>query len=298
MPDRSGAGVRVGGSLSGGNPAATVGAPGRVAHDARLILLPREHGSWGMLLLPFLSAMLLTRSVSVAFVPAILAALALFLAREPILVLARQRFVWLQSRPETELARRTLLIALSTLLFSGLWLMPLLPLVWLVGLGAAAFVLTGTSVYVAFRNWQRSALMQIIGAAGLSGSAVLAYLAGGLAPDRTLFLSWIMHVVHGTGSVLTVHARIEARRGHGKNAGKHIKAAVTWQVAQAIFAAVLLAFGEVLLAVALAAPLCLHSLDLARLTTPVFRKTPLKKVGFRELGVSMSFSVLVLVALW
>ena len=97
--------------------------------------------------------------------------------------------------------------------------MPLLPLVWLVGLAAAAFVLTGTSIYVAFRNWQRSALMQIIGAAGLSGSAVLAYLAGGLAPDRTLFLLWIVYVVHGTGSVLTVHARIETRRRPGENAG-------------------------------------------------------------------------------
>ncbi len=238
------------------------------------------------------------RSFSVAFVPAILAALALFLVREPLLVLARQRFVWLQFRPETGVARRTLLIAFSALLFSGLWLMALVPLVWLVGLAAAAFVLTGTSVYVAFRNWQRSALMQIIGAAGLSGSAVLAYLAGGLAPDRTLFLLWIVHVVHSTGSVLTVHARIEARRGPGGSAGKHIKAAVTWQIAQATFAATLLAFGEVLLAVALAAPLCLHSLDLARLTKSAFRKTPLKKVGFRELGVSMSFSVLVLVALW
>ncbi len=298
MPGRGGAGVRMAGSSSGENPASTAGPPSRTAHGARLILLPREHGSWGMLLLPFLSATLLTRSVSFAFVPAILAAVALFLVREPLLVLARQRFVWRQARPETGVARRTLLIAFSALLFSGLWLMSLVPLAWLVGLAAGAFVLTGTSVYVAFRNWQRSALMQIIGAAGLSGSAVLAYLAGGLAPDRTLFLLWIVYVVHGTGSVLTVHARIETRRRPGENAGKHIKAAVAWQIAQAAFAAALLASSEVLLAVALAVPLSLHSLDLARLARPAFRKTPLKKVGFGELGVSMSFSVLVLVALW
>ncbi len=61
MPDGGAAGVRMAGSLSGGNPVATAGAPGRTAHDARLILFPREHGSWGMLLLPFLSAMLLTK---------------------------------------------------------------------------------------------------------------------------------------------------------------------------------------------------------------------------------------------
>ena len=57
------------------------------------ILLPREHGAWGILLVPFVAAAVLgwpwTLDLLVSFAAILLA----FVVREPLTVLARQRWV-------------------------------------------------------------------------------------------------------------------------------------------------------------------------------------------------------------
>ena len=77
-------------------PAVAAGSPKR---EPRLCL-PPEHGSWGMLLFPFVSAAILTKTWTWDFVLAALAMLAVFLLREPLTVLLRQKFVWKRRRPE------------------------------------------------------------------------------------------------------------------------------------------------------------------------------------------------------
>ena len=67
--------------------------------------LPREHGAWGMLLQPFAAAAVVAAEWTPALGAALGAMLAVFLAREPLLVLARQRWVWREPRPETEIGR-------------------------------------------------------------------------------------------------------------------------------------------------------------------------------------------------
>jgi hypothetical protein len=183
---------------------------------------------------------------------------------------------------------------------SGLSLAAVVTLPWLIGLGLAAAALTGIAIYGALNNLQRSPLLQIAGAVGLAGSALLPYLSAGLLPDRTIGLLVAAHIVHSGGSVLVVHARIEAARALKTNTAVPTRptAAVVWLVLHALAAAVLLVEGAPLLGLILAIPLGVHAADLARLNNTRFLRTPLRRVGFRELGLSAVFSVLVVVALF
>jgi hypothetical protein len=264
-----------------------------------LLLFPREHGSWGMLLFPLISAMILTQLWTWSFVPAVAAALAVFLIREPLVVLARQRYVWKDLRPETAAARRSLLVFGALAGVSGAWLLALAPLGWLIALGLVAAGLSGAYIYGALKNLQRSPILQIAGAVGLSASALLPYLAAGLLPDSSLWLLIGAQVVHGAGSVLVVHARLEAVRALKTGAVVHARhvAAASWLALHAITAVTLALTGRPWVGAILAIPLAVHVADLARLKDPRFLRTPLRRVGFRELGLSTVFTVLVVVAL-
>lgn len=269
------------------------------AKAAPFLLFPREHGSWGMLLFPLISAMVLTRTWSWGFVPAVAAALAVFLIREPLVVEARQRYVWKDIRPETAAARRSLFVSGALAALSGAWLLVLAPLEWLIALGMVAGGLTAAYIYGALHNLQRSPLLQIAGSIGLTASALLPYLALGRLPDEALVLLMSAHVIHGAGSVLVVHARLEATRALKTGAALHSRhlAAASWLVLHAAAAATLALTGRPWLGLILAIPLAIHAADLARLKDPPFLRTPLRRVGFRELGLSTVFSILVVAAL-
>jgi hypothetical protein len=150
------------------------------------------------------------------------------------------------------------------------------------------------------RKRQRSVPLQLLGAAGLTGSAALAYLAGGRLPDMILLLLWLVQLVHYTGSVLVVHGMIEARRARAQRDLDRAKrrAAIRWQIVQGTTAAALALLGTPLLTVALILPLTIHSFDLASLDRPESLTMPLKRIGFRELGVSGAVSFLTVIALW
>jgi hypothetical protein len=263
------------------------------------LLFPREHGSWGMLLFPLVSAMILTRTWSWDFVPAVGAALAVFLIREPLIVEARQRYVWKDARPETTAARRSLMAFGALAALSGAWLIALAPPAWLFALGLLAAGLTAAYLYGALHNLQRSPLLQIAGAVGLAASALLPYLALGRQPDERLWLLMAAQVIHGAGSVLVVHARLEAARALKTGAAVHTRhiAAASWLALHGVAAATLALTGRPWLAVILGIPLAVHAADLARLKDPQFLRTPLRHVGFRELGLSTVFTILVVAAL-
>ena len=262
---------------------------------------PREHGSWGILLFPFLSAVVLAGGGNLLSLAAFAAAMAAFMAREPLIVVSRQRWVWKQPKPETEAAWRTLWIVLPIAALSGvaLWLGGV-DMTWLLGLGAVAVTLTAVSVYATLHQLQRSTALQVVGSFGLTLSAALAWLSAGRAPDRTLALLVAAQTIHATGGVLTVHARLEALQSRKAAAPKLAErtAALGWQAVQALAAAWAAFTGEPLLALSLAVPLAIHLFDLLRLDRESVLRTPLKTVGFRELFLSLLVSVLIVVALW
>ena len=225
--------------------------------------------------------------------------LAVFLSREPATVLLRRKYVGKHRRPETPAALRTLLIFGVVSLPLGLWLYATIGPEWFAALAAGAAGLTGLYAYVVLTNHRRSSVLQIVGASGLSGSAVLPFLLVGRTPDEQLLLLWGVFALQNTGSVLLVHARIEAIRSRGAETTERPRrrASRAWHLVEAAAMAALL-WIQPLLAMALLAPWAVHAFDLLRLTDPRQLAVPLQRIGLRELGLSALFAVLATAALW
>ena len=82
----------------------------------------------------------------------------------------------------------------------------------------------------------------------------------------------------------------------GKTDSRRARAAAwLWQPVQGLVA---LFDVQPLLTMALIIPMCVHVLDLWRFGKGESLQTPLKEVGFRELGLSAAVSVLAIAALW
>jgi membrane protein implicated in regulation of membrane protease activity len=272
---------------------------------AASFLVPREHGAWSMLIEPLLAAVIVAREITWPLLPAAGAALGAFLIREPLVVLARQAWVWKQPHPETASARRWFLAEAALLAACGLWLAMILPWRLLTSLAAAAVLLTIVAVWMIVRNRRRSMILQMASAAGLSASALLAALAIEGRIAAWAWWLWALCSAHSIAAVVVVHARLEARvadrtrRPELERAAARLRRRV-FLVPAALFAAAILVAvsGRYWLAAALAFSSVVHAVELRLLGDPANLQTPLRTIGFRTLAVSLLFTALVIAGLW
>jgi hypothetical protein len=259
-------------------------------------MVPREHGAWSMLLVPFAGALLLARRWDVSLIPSTIAMLTVFLVREPLLVLARQRWVWRESRPESITALRWLAVESALIVLAGCWLLMLWPW-WVVAcFGGMAALLTALVVWLTINNRQRSIALQTASAAGLAASPLAVSLAVNRSIHEWAIWLWLLSTAHSTASILVVHARLETRiaaRVPGKPAAS-LKPA--WAAQGALLAGGLLCLisGRTMLAAALFVSASVHVWDLRTLQ----QATPLRTVGLRAMALSILFAAVVLSGLW
>ena len=239
-----------------------------------------------MLALPFVSAIILARDFRWEVIPAAAAVVGVFLLREPLVVIARQRFVWKQPHAEIPDARRSAVWYFAALAVTGallLWRLPRAPML-IMAAGAAG--LTALAVWQSVRNRQRSIPFQLLSAAGLTASALIGWLSVRADVQPAILWLWILQFAHSAGSVMTVHARIEARYGHG--ATKVRSQALMVQGVLLAVAVGCLRIGTPWPALALALSGGAHFADLLRMSSATLRE-----IGMRELSLSIVFSALV-----
>lgn len=262
------------------------------------VLLPREHGAWSMLALPFLSAAFLLRPPASRLIPAFVLVLVVFLLREPLIILARQRWVWRDEHAETGLARKAVWALGVVALGQAAWLAREVPReVWpaAIGLGAAAAALMGVSIWLAVRNRQHSALFQAIGSVGLAGSAMGVALASAMPGQRAavpwaIAILWGAFALHGVAAIPIVHARLAMRRRQIPNlmlAGTGVAATFTAFLAAAAAGG---RYGGV--ATALLFSGIAHLAEWLGLRSPRVPETKLTHLGLRLMSGSILFAVL------
>jgi hypothetical protein len=257
------------------------------------ILLPREHGAWAMLGVSFVSSLILARRIDWEVIPAAVAVVGVFLIREPAVALWRRR-------AETQAAVRSLAWFLPPTALCGLLLLWRRPFQPLLVLGVAAAALTVVSTWLTVRNLQRSVLLQLISAAGLNASALVAWLAVRPALEGVVWWLWALQFAHSAAAVLVVHARLEARIATRNKRRVYVLArrAIVAQAVLAAGAALCAGMGRAGIAVALALSAGVHIAELIALRRPETLRVPLRHVGQRALMVSVAFSALVLAGLW
>ena len=263
--------------------------------------LPREHGATAMLFTPIVCAAILSRAWRWSELATLIAAFAALAAKDPMVVLARQRFVWKQWHEETGAAIRwfagwTVLLTLSGLVLLASWpLTAIFPM----GLGVAAFSVLAIAMNV--KNRQRSTLFQIASAFALTSSSLATSLSasGSIAP--WCWWLWILLAMQATAGILVVHSRLDARIALRSNAPareNYRRAAQISLVALAVAAAIAIAFRRGWIALALLVAIAGYAYDLHRQRNAEALQLPLKSVGQRALALSSIYAILLIVGLW
>lgn len=248
----------------------------------KTLILPAEHGAWAWLLVPFGVGTAVSQTVNLPIVLTLLAALALFLLRQPTTVWLRARrgkarradaplaLIWMAVLGTTAVACALVLLSWGYLFL--LWLgLPLL-LIFALYLAAARYG----------RASLRSLGMEVSGAAALALTAPAAYLAGGGALWQTAVGLWLLLAAQNVLGALYVRVRIADTHQRPT----HRSGLVVAHLAGFLF---ILALGLLrwlpLLAFVPYAAIFLRAIWAARQPRPV---PNVKRFGFLEMGVEIA----------
>ncbi|MFN7998490.1 MAG: YwiC-like family protein [Bryobacteraceae bacterium] len=182
---------------------------------SRSLIVPREHGAWGILLIPLFtgaSAGLLVDGDGKNLIALILVALALFWLRTPVEGWAGTVPVRARTPREFRLVRAVALL-LVTIAISGLaWLLwngQNLALIW-IGCAAAIAFLVQLFVRRMWKNARTEA--QMVGAAGLTSTAPAAYYVVTGHLNAIAWSLWAANLLFAINQIHYVQLRIQAAR--------------------------------------------------------------------------------------
>lgn len=265
------------------------------------IYLPREHGATAMLLTPIFAVAILARAWHWSELAVLAAAFAAMSAKDPAVLLLRQRFVWKQQSPDSSAAARWLFGWSAILLASLLILLATWPLKAFLAVGAGVAAFACVAILVNLKNRQRSTLFQIASAAALTSTSLAACISatGSIAPWCWWF--WLLSAMQASTGILVVHARLDARIALRKPAAASLQFRHAAQAALAVLlcaavAAIVLA--HLFIALALALAFIGYAYDLIRQKDPAALQMPLKRVGQQALLLSSVYAALLIAGLW
>ncbi len=181
----------------------------------RLLTFPREHGAWGMLLVPLTAGAAVGLRSLTALIPTILfaiAAVALFCLRTP----AESLTGTTAFRPQTGAEYRA--VALSVAAYASTAVLAIAALLWLerswtlifLGGVVAALLLGQAALKKLGRDLRMSA--QLIGALGLTSTAAAAYYVVAGRMDSTALVLWALNWLFAANQIHFVQLRIHAAR--------------------------------------------------------------------------------------
>jgi hypothetical protein len=193
------------------------GGPEGPPHKSRrrLLVFPREHGAWGLLLVPLVTGAavgLWSGGQIPPLTPLTIAALALFWLRTPVESWLGTAPIRAQPGPEIRLVRRTVAALAAVSLTALIWLFwegRNWDLVWIGAVAALAFL-----AQALFKKTWRSARVaaQMIGAAGLTSTAPAAYYVATGHLSSAAWTLWAANLLFAANQIHFVQLRIHAAR--------------------------------------------------------------------------------------
>jgi len=265
------------------------------------VYLPREHGATAMLLTPIVGVAVLARSWRWSELAVLLAAFAAMSAKDPAVLLMRQRFVWKRKSAESAAATQWLagwgvVLAASVLAIFATW-----PFRDFLAMGAGIAAFGGVAIVVNLKNRQRSTLFQIASAAALTSTSLATCISatGSVAPWCWWF--WGLMTMQASAGILVVHARLDARIALRRTspASRQFRRAAQAALGLLVCAALAAAMaGRPWIAAALALLVLGYNYDLMRQKDGDSLQMPLKSVGLQALGLSIVYSGLLIAGLW
>jgi hypothetical protein len=172
------------------------------------IPIPREHGAWAMLYVPFVIGVATVDHFVWRAIPFLLGMTAAFFAHEPLVTALRLD----PSRPQNRERRQQLVFWL--IVFLAIAAMSILPLVivdhlwYLLVLGGATGLLLLLHGYLVSELSQRSFAAEFLGVLCLTSSSAAARYVLLCSLDRMAFVLWVLNILYFSSSIFYVKMRV------------------------------------------------------------------------------------------
>jgi hypothetical protein len=181
----------------------------------RTMIVPREHGAWGMLLVPLATgAIVASRSAfhATAFVLFVIATLSLFWLRTPVEAWLGLSPIKAQTKDERSLVMQAIVVLCAIALASLVMLFATGYARGLLLIGAVSGLCFGAQALV--KKLGRSGRMpgQMVGAAGLTSTAAAAYYVASGRLDATAIALWVANWIFAADQIHFVQIRIRGSR--------------------------------------------------------------------------------------
>jgi hypothetical protein len=269
--------------------------------SANTSFLPHEHGATAMLLIPLVSAAILAREWRWEELAVLVAAFCTFAAKEPLVVLARQRWIWKRRHVETDAAKTWLIGEVLVLAVCGFILAASWPLWKLAVVGTGVLLFSTLAVVVHVNNRRRLTAFQILSAIALSSTSLITCQSATGVVRPWAWRLWVLCAMQAAAGIFVVHARLEARIAMRKerpvDRASRYPALLASLVLVGLSPFALLA-RQMWIAAALAVAGAGYLYELHRQKNPASLQMPLTQVGLQALSLSIAYALLVVVGLW
>lgn len=173
--------------------------------------LPKEHGAWAMVYVPFVLGVLVAGRISWRVLLLGLATTFLFVARESLMA-------WWRARRRGQRADTASRLLVIYLVLAALWGGPLVivdQLYGLLPLSALVLVLLMVNVEQATRREERTVLAEVLAIVGLTATAPAAHYVACGRWESTAWWLWALSILYFVSSVFYVKLRVLIR--HSRN---------------------------------------------------------------------------------
>jgi hypothetical protein len=168
-------------------------------------LLPKEHGSWAMLIIPLILGTVIAPTWRWPVIILWVAAFGFFLLRYPLVLLVKTR-----RRPTADRGRlwRWAAFYLGLTGLSGGWLVLVEELWWLAVMAVAGALLLTLHLWLVARRQEMSLSGELAGVAGLALGAPMAYYTASGLLDNTAAALWLINMLYFGGTVFYIKLKV------------------------------------------------------------------------------------------
>ena len=261
-------------------------------------LLPKEHGSWAMLIVPLLLGVIIAPLWHWRIVILVVAAFGFFLVRFPLALLVKTRRRANANRAETW---GWAYIYGGITALSGGWLV-LGERLWLLALmGIFGVALLLFHLWLVYRRQEMSVIGELSGIVGLALGAPMAYYTASGQLDNTAILLWLINILYFGGTVFYI--KLKVRQQPRLPAPNHLSERLV--KAKACLAYQTIALTVIILLVTLRQAPLLAPLALIPATVKTFhgawkwqdkKSLSLVRLGITEIVHAVAFTGLVVIA--
>jgi len=206
--------------------------------------LPKEHGSWAMLVVPLLLGLAIAPGWHWRVIGLLIAAFGFFLVRFPLATLVKTRR---RKKGERAYLWQWVIIYGGVTALSGGWLVLVQGLWWLVPLGLIGGMLLLFHLWLVARRQEMSVVGELAGIFGLALGAPMTYYVAGGQLDRVAAALWLVNALYFGGTVFYIKLKVrqQPRLAAPDRVGERLvkaKACLAYQTIALTIMAALVAF--------------------------------------------------------